>query len=62
VDIAIQNIATRRELECRLVPDRAPETLEEANAALRWFSCPVPREALDDERLSRPERGWVAAK
>jgi hypothetical protein len=28
--------------------------------ALRWFSWPVPKEALDDERLSRPEPGWVA--
>jgi hypothetical protein len=29
--------------------------------ALRWFSWPVPKDALDDERLSRPEAGWVAA-
>lgn len=29
--------------------------------ALRWFSWPVPAEALDDERLLRPEPGWVAA-
>jgi hypothetical protein len=29
--------------------------------ALRWFSWPVPKDALDDERVSRPEAGWVAA-
>lgn len=29
--------------------------------ALRWFSWPVPKEALDDERVARPEAGWVAA-
>lgn len=28
--------------------------------ALRWFTWPVPKEALDDERLVRPEPGWVA--
>jgi hypothetical protein len=34
VDIAIQSIATRRAFECRLTPDRALETLEEASAFL----------------------------
>jgi hypothetical protein len=29
--------------------------------ALRWFTWRVPPEALDDERLERPEPGWVAA-
>jgi hypothetical protein len=29
--------------------------------ALRWFGWRVPKEALDDERLTRPEAGWVAA-
>jgi hypothetical protein len=29
--------------------------------ALRWFSWPVPKEALDDERVARPQAGWVAA-
>lgn len=28
---------------------------------LRWFSWPVPADALGDERLARPESGWVAA-
>lgn len=28
--------------------------------ALRWFTWKVPRDALDDERLVRPEPGWVA--
>lgn len=31
-----------------------------AKEALRWFSWPVPKEALDDERLVQPEPGWVA--
>jgi hypothetical protein len=34
VDIAIQSIASRREFECRLTPDRALETLDEASAFL----------------------------
>ncbi len=34
----------------------APET-----EALRWFTWRVPREALDDDRLERPQPGWVAA-
>lgn len=29
--------------------------------ALRWFSWPVPPEVLDDERLVRPEPGWLAS-
>ena len=28
--------------------------------ALRWFTWPVPKDALEDERLVRPEPGWVA--
>jgi hypothetical protein len=34
VDIAIERIATKRDLECRLTPDRALETLEEAGEFL----------------------------
>jgi hypothetical protein len=29
--------------------------------ALRWFSWTSPAEVLDDERLTRPAPGWVAA-
>lgn len=29
--------------------------------ALRWFTWPVPQEALEDDRLERPEPGWIAA-
>jgi hypothetical protein len=29
--------------------------------ALRWFTWSVTKEALDDERLTRPEPGWIAS-
>ena len=29
--------------------------------ALRWFTWSVTNEALDDERLTRPEPGWIAS-
>lgn len=29
--------------------------------ALRWFSWRIPAHALDDDRLTRPERGWLAS-
>jgi hypothetical protein len=34
VDIAIQSIATRREFDCRLTPDRALQTIDDASAFL----------------------------
>jgi hypothetical protein len=38
---------------------RAAVVAPEAEA-LRWFTWRIPKNALDDDRLSRPEPGWVA--
>src|SRR6266508_709804 len=39
VDIAFKRIATKREFECRLTPDRALETLEDASALPSLFGA-----------------------
>jgi len=51
-----------RELPLRelLVAGVRAAVLAPEKEALRWFTWPVPKDALDDERLVRPEPGWVA--
>jgi hypothetical protein len=57
----LEELLERRERECRLVPELALQTIDEADAwRWRWRDVLVS-ELVDADRLVRPAPGWLAA-